>query len=117
MDRAEELSSRMRDGGSSGRGGRGGRVRGGRRAGKAEGGGMNREVAISKALSKLLRHAAEDVGLKLDTEGYAHLDEVVSHFILLFSFNLLTAEVPSTCSLDRVTCPIDPSQVFSRDTY
>jgi hypothetical protein len=48
---------------------------------------MNRAVAVSKALSKLLRHAAEDVGLKLDAEGYARLDDVVStstiHFLLL----------------------------------
>lgn len=88
-DRAEELSSRATDRGSRGRGGRGGRGRGGRgggRGGKAEGGSMNREVAISKALSKLLRHAAEDVGLKLDSEGYAHLDEVVSHLISFFAF-------------------------------
>jgi hypothetical protein len=90
-ERAEELSSRTIDGGSRGRGvrGRGGKGRGGRgggRGGKTEGGGMNREVAISKALSKLLRHAAEDVGLKLDPEGYAHLDEVVSNLILFFDF-------------------------------
>jgi RNA:NAD 2'-phosphotransferase (TPT1/KptA family) len=39
---------------------------------------MNREVAVSKALSKLLRHAAEDAGLSLDGEGFARLDQVVS---------------------------------------
>jgi len=39
---------------------------------------MNREVAVSKALSKLLRHAAEDAGLKLDAEGFANLESVVS---------------------------------------
>lgn len=39
---------------------------------------MNREVAVSKALSKLLRHAAEDAGLTLDDEGYARVDQVVS---------------------------------------
>ena len=39
---------------------------------------MNREVAVSKALSKLLRHAAEDVGVTLDGEGFARLDQVVS---------------------------------------
>ncbi|KUJ21040.1 uncharacterized protein LY89DRAFT_577171 [Mollisia scopiformis] len=38
---------------------------------------MNREVAISKALSKLLRHAAEEAGLKLDAEGYTPLDQVL----------------------------------------
>ncbi|KAJ8065581.1 hypothetical protein OCU04_006259 [Sclerotinia nivalis] len=55
----------------SGRGGKGGR------GGRGGGGGQNREVVISKALSKLLRHAAEDEGLKLDEEGYARLDLVM----------------------------------------
>lgn len=58
---------------SQGRGGREGSGGGGR-----GGGGMNREVAVSKALSKLLRHAAEDAGLTLDGEGFARLDQVVS---------------------------------------
>jgi 2'-phosphotransferase len=46
---------------------------------------MNREVAVSKALSKLLRHAAEDAGLTLDGEGFARLDQVVRlpTFVLL----------------------------------
>lgn len=39
---------------------------------------MNREVAVSKALSKLLRHAAGDAGVKLDAEGFASLEQVVS---------------------------------------
>lgn len=64
-------------GGNTGGGGRGrgkgkGAVRGG------GGGGQNREVLISKALSKLLRHAAVDEGLKLDDEGFVGLDLVVS---------------------------------------
>jgi RNA:NAD 2'-phosphotransferase (TPT1/KptA family) len=33
-------------------------------------------------LSKLLRHAAEDVGIKLDEQGFAPLDQVVSDSIL-----------------------------------
>lgn len=37
-----------------------------------------RDVSISKALSKLLRHAANDAGLELDKEGFARLDDVVS---------------------------------------
>ncbi|OJJ51321.1 hypothetical protein ASPZODRAFT_55298 [Penicilliopsis zonata CBS 506.65] len=37
----------------------------------------NREVSISKALSKLLRHSAEEEGLKLDTRGYANVTEVM----------------------------------------
>ncbi|PQE16074.1 hypothetical protein CJF32_00004966 [Rutstroemia sp. NJR-2017a WRK4] len=58
------------------RGGRGGKVGGGRRGGGG-GGGAGREVLISKALSKLLRHAAEEEGLKLDSEGFARLDLVL----------------------------------------
>jgi 2'-phosphotransferase len=61
--------------GPSGRGGRGG-SRGGRAGGE-----MNREVAVSKALSKLLRHAAEDAGLTLDGEGFARVDQVVSLYL------------------------------------
>lgn len=112
-DRAEELRSRITDEGSGGRG-RGGRVRGrgrgGRRGGKAEGGAMSREVAISKALSKLLRHAAEEAGLKLDSEGYAHLDEVVSQLVLFLPIcyrngatHLLSCwcHVPRSSSLQR----------------
>jgi 2'-phosphotransferase len=61
----------------SGRGQRSGRGRG--RGGSSTGGrpGLGRDVEISKALSKLLRHAAVDVGLELDEEGFAKLDQVV----------------------------------------
>lgn len=38
----------------------------------------NRDVQVSKALSKLLRHDAEKHKLKLDEEGFAELDKVVS---------------------------------------
>ncbi|KAG8427245.1 tRNA 2'-phosphotransferase [Metarhizium acridum] len=58
-DKAQPRSSR-----SSGRGGgRGGRPEG-------------REVQLSKALSKLLRHQAENAGIKLDEEGFAPLDRL-----------------------------------------
>lgn len=53
---------------------RGGRSGGGSRGGRSEG----REVQVSKALSKLLRHQADNVGIKLDGEGFAPLDKVVS---------------------------------------
>jgi len=44
----------------------------GGRGGRAGGGGAEtREVAVSKALSKLLRHAAKDEGIILDAEGFA----------------------------------------------
>lgn len=52
-----------------------GRGRGGGGGGR---GGMTREVQVSKALSKLLRHQAESAGIKLDEAGFAELDKVVS---------------------------------------
>ncbi|KAK4456262.1 KptA family-domain-containing protein [Podospora aff. communis PSN243] len=67
-DRAA-LSSR----GGSRSGGRGGRFRGG----AGGGGGKNREVDISRALSRLLRHQASNAGITLDAEGYAPLDKVL----------------------------------------
>jgi hypothetical protein len=74
-----DLEEKFQGRASQGGGGRG-RGKGGR-GGKAGGGGgkpQNKEVLISKALSRLLRHAAGDAGVKLDSEGYARLDEVVS---------------------------------------
>lgn len=59
-------------GGRSGRGGRGGGGRGG-------GGPPNREYTVSKALSWILRHGAEKEGLKLDGEGFANVEELVSY--------------------------------------
>ncbi|KAJ0143724.1 tRNA 2'-phosphotransferase 1, partial [Colletotrichum tanaceti] len=38
-----------------------------------------REVLVSKALSRLLRHQAENAGLKLDDGGYAPLDKVLAY--------------------------------------
>ncbi|VUC22062.1 unnamed protein product [Clonostachys rosea] len=61
-----------RSGGRRGGGGRRGRGGGG------GGGGMSREVQISKALSRLLRHQAENAGITLDGEGYAPLDRVLA---------------------------------------
>ncbi|CAI0648807.1 unnamed protein product, partial [Colletotrichum noveboracense] len=52
--------------------------RGGRKGGRGGGGGgQNREVLVSKALSKLLRHQAENAGIKLEEGGWAPLDKVV----------------------------------------
>jgi RNA:NAD 2'-phosphotransferase (TPT1/KptA family) len=62
---AEERFHGKRGGRGGGRGGKGGRP-------------IGREVDVSKALSKLLRHAAEEQGIKLDDEGYAPLEQVVS---------------------------------------
>lgn len=45
--------------------------------GRGRGGPMPRDVLVSKALSKLLRHSAEKEGLKLDAAGYINLKDVV----------------------------------------
>lgn len=42
--------------------------------GKGKGG---RDVLVSKALSHLLRHAAEKEGIKMDSQGYANVADVV----------------------------------------
>lgn len=62
-----------------------GKTGGGRKAGGGGGGkskpgdgGKQREKQISMALSRLLRHQALNAGIKLDKEGYAPLDRVVS---------------------------------------
>ncbi|EAW11494.1 tRNA 2'-phosphotransferase [Aspergillus clavatus NRRL 1] len=45
---------------------------------RGRGGNQSREVSISKALSLLLRHAAEKEGLKLDSQGYANMADVLA---------------------------------------
>ena len=73
--------------GKAGRGVEGSR-RGGRGDGRGRGGaggrGEGRMVQISKALSRLLRHQAENAGIKLDEEGFAPLDQVVSKISMVF---------------------------------
>ncbi|KFZ01357.1 hypothetical protein V501_10044, partial [Pseudogymnoascus sp. VKM F-4519 (FW-2642)] len=67
-----------KSGGSGGGGGGGGGSRGGKgRSGGGGGGGQSREVQVSKALSKLLRHDAVKAGLELDDEGFAGVGEVL----------------------------------------
>lgn len=56
---------------------------------------MPRDVQVSKALSKLLRHSAEKEGLKLDEAGYINLKDVVGFFEGIY-FPFLD---PSICSL------------------
>ncbi len=117
IDMAEELDLSVRGGkrGVGGdrmkaTGGGGGGSRGNRAGGRG-GGEMNREVAISKALSKLLRHAAVDAGLKLDTEGFARVDQVVSP---CFIIGFLRKGGKEVGSLDHVpiTC-ISPLQAYN----
>ncbi len=77
---AERSLSKKGQRGDRGRG-RGGRATEGRP-------GQGREVEISKALSKLLRHAAVEEGLELDGEGFAKVDQVVGLVSFLFEFHL-----------------------------
>ncbi|KAJ6784429.1 hypothetical protein PWT90_07066 [Aphanocladium album] len=64
MNKVEGLGGKSRGGGRKGRGGRGG-------------GSGGRSSDVSRALSKLLRHQAENAGIELDSEGYASLDKVL----------------------------------------
>lgn len=50
--------------------------RGGGRGG-GRGQGQSRDVQVSKALSLLLRHAAEKEGVKMNAQGYANVADVV----------------------------------------
>jgi hypothetical protein len=65
---------------------------------------VNREVAVSKALSKLLRHAADDEGLVLDQEGFARLDQVVRLACLSFWRHCTSISPISSRILGLVTC-------------
>lgn len=75
-ERSEQVDGQVQ-GAKKARGGKGGGGRSG--VGGAGGGGpQKREKDISRALSRLLRHQALNAGIKLDKEGYAPLDKVVS---------------------------------------
>ncbi|TPX17367.1 uncharacterized protein E0L32_012153 [Thyridium curvatum] len=78
-DQADRLQDRLTAGAHGGhRRGRGGGGGSQFRGGGGGGGGRNRETTISKTLSRLLRHQAENAGIKLDDEGYAPLDRVMA---------------------------------------
>ncbi|AEO69369.1 5ec828e4-7082-463c-9259-921269fb9be5 [Thermothielavioides terrestris] len=75
-DQLEDMAMSAASG--SRRGGR--RGGGGGKGGKGAGGGGGRgrrEVDLSKALSRLLRHQAGQAGIELDREGFARLDLVL----------------------------------------
>lgn len=74
-DEYEEAAERMESTALRGKGRRGRDRRGGRGGGSRP---QDREMQISKALSQLLRHQAENAGIRLDAEGFAPLDRVVS---------------------------------------
>ncbi|TVY85559.1 tRNA 2'-phosphotransferase [Lachnellula suecica] len=72
------LDEKLQGRGNQGGGGRGrGKGARGVRSGGGGGSAQNKEILVSKALSKLLRHAAGDAGVQLDSEGYAKLDQVM----------------------------------------
>lgn len=86
-DRLEDMtmsSSRVSGGGGRRGGGKGKGGRGGRGGGGGEGGRARREVDLSRALSRLLRHQAGNAGVELDREGFADLGRVVSSFFFFF---------------------------------
>ncbi|PNH38107.1 hypothetical protein VD0004_g8706 [Verticillium dahliae] len=66
----------LEDKAGAGRGGRGGRRGGGGRGGGRP---QDRNMLVSKALSRLLRHQAENAGVKLDEGGWAKVDEVLAY--------------------------------------
>jgi 2'-phosphotransferase len=64
-----------------------------RSRGQGRGGqGQSREVQISKALSLLLRHAAEKEGLKMNAQGYANMADVVCP---LYLFRVCGSIIPA----------------------
>lgn len=52
--------------------------------GRGQGQGQSRDVQVSKALSLLLRHAAEKEGLKMNVQGYASVTDVVCSILPRF---------------------------------
>lgn len=70
--------------------------------GRGRGGPMPREVQVSKALSKLLRHSAEKEGLQLDAAGYINLKDVVG-LVHAISFLSLKNIYMLALSTDRAT--------------
>ncbi|KAL7821500.1 KptA family domain-containing protein [Trichoderma aethiopicum] len=84
------------------------RQRGGRGGG---GGGQSREVLISKALSRLLRHQAANAGIQLDAEGFAALDEVMK-WGPLRSLNVTFSDIKDVVASNekqRFTLKLNPS--------
>lgn len=64
----------------------------GQKGGGGGGGGRKdppREVLVSKALSFVLRHAAEREGVKIDSQGYANVGELVCQLYHFFSSSFL----------------------------
>ncbi|PTB67444.1 hypothetical protein BBK36DRAFT_1115682 [Trichoderma citrinoviride] len=96
------VEEKLADGKRKQRGGRGG---------GGGGGGQSREVLVSKALSRLLRHQAANAGIQLDAEGFAPLDEVMK-WGPLRSLNITFAEIKDVVASNekqRFTMKLNPS--------
>jgi 2'-phosphotransferase len=62
---------------------------------RGRGQGQSRDIQVSKALSLLLRHAAEKEGLKMNAQGYASVSDVVCSFVVLITCHILTMPMSS----------------------
>ncbi|CEI39039.1 hypothetical protein FVEN_g10119 [Fusarium venenatum] len=93
--------------------------RGGKGRGKGGGGGgQGREVQVSKALSRLLRHQAANAGIQLDDEGFARLDAVLA-WNPLRSLKVTLDDIQTAVSTDgkqRFTLKPNPATNPSLDT-
>ncbi|RGP59162.1 hypothetical protein FSPOR_11542 [Fusarium sporotrichioides] len=93
--------------------------RGGKGRGRSGGGGgQGREVQVSKALSRLLRHQAANAGIQLDDEGFARLDAVLA-WNPLRSLKVTLDDVQTAVSTDgkqRFTLKPNPETNPSLDT-
>ncbi|KAI0397768.1 KptA family-domain-containing protein [Xylariaceae sp. FL0594] len=91
-----------------------------RGGGGARGGGRggNRQVNISRALSTLLRHQAQNAGIALDAEGFAPLDKVMQ-WPRLRSLNPTVAEIKeevATNAKQRFSLKPNPDESISSST-
>ncbi|KAI0552043.1 hypothetical protein F4679DRAFT_582107 [Xylaria curta] len=118
-DDFQDAADRIEDhvlGGGAGRGGRNRRGGGGGGGGGA--GGSNRQVQISKALSTLLRHQAQNAGIQLDSEGFAPLDRVMQ-WPRLHSLNPTVVEIKeevATNAKQRFSMKPNPDESVSSTT-
>ncbi|KAI0182958.1 KptA family-domain-containing protein [Xylaria flabelliformis] len=122
-DDFQDAADRIEDhvlGGGAGRGGKNRRGGGGGRRGGGGGGagGSSRQVQISKALSTLLRHQAQNAGVQLDSEGFAPLDRVMQ-WPRLRSLNPTVAEIKdevATNAKQRFSMKPNPDESVSSTT-
>ncbi|KAI1752372.1 hypothetical protein F4782DRAFT_530627 [Xylaria castorea] len=114
QDAADRIEDHVLGGGA----GRGGRNRRGGRRGGGGAGGSDRQVQISKALSTLLRHQAQNAGVQLDSEGFAPLDRVMQ-WPRLRSLNPTVAEIKdevATSAKQRFSMKPSPDESVSSTT-